>query len=516
MTIRGPFAVVVDDGSGPREVTAKVEMQGWSKAARGGDIDVSFRLHDRVSNWDLGPDASIAVYDTRIGEQTWSGRATLPGRSQSDAGEYLDVQGLGAARLEDQSAPLLYVSRDMTQLRRSRYSTKGAVTETGELDDDTPTVEVSWPQKKDVAANEQGSWVDRRFQRAGLTIGGLRVTVAAGIAASNYVMRLQTALGSDAPSSRDTRAAAVSAARLLAARGGSNLIPAGHDVAFLAVTRETSTVTATDSHWFRFYSYAARQVIKDVNGADLAGSTYANPSIYAHEVIADLVGRGLIPDVDASSVSIASTSYPIDNLDFIEGATPAAVLDALLLFEPDLWWRYSAPSFETGLFDETNPRYVLAPSHGGIEQPGEEGSTLCTRVQVNWTDDHGENRTTYVGTVGRDAEPVSLPPGLGSPANAVQYGNAILAAASKPPKAGTAVLRKPVQDLWAGCFVQPWEVEPGHCVVEQSTGDVFRLDRFEWDAPNGSARVTFGTPRRTPEQVLAQIDKQLRRKARRR
>jgi hypothetical protein len=105
---------------------------------------------------------------------------------------------------------------------------------------------------------------------------------------------------------------------------------------------------------------------------------------------------------------------------------------------------------------------------------------------------------------------------MGSAANATRYGTAVLDAATKPPKAGTAVLRKPVQDLWSGCFVQPWEVEPGHCVVEQSSGDVFRLMRTEWDAPNGAAAVTFGTPRLSPEQVLAELDKKLRRKGRRR
>lgn len=530
--MRGPLAVRIDDGSTDRHVTGQVSGLRWTKTAYGGDRDVSFTaLVPRGTFHDLGAGDTVEVYDTRSGAVLFAAAADNPGATSGPGGDAYAVQAFGsAARLQSVRNPLGYMLRRDDVWERSGNSQKGAKTQPDERGDETPTLMIYANEGKNVTVAFRGEYVCRAFKRAGLEVGWLSVMQDAGVDDGNYRVRMLagTNLG-DLAVLRD-RAASTTAAQEGVAL--DNILPTGRTIVALRLDRNTSSVTATDDHWVEFWDVVAAQTLLDLNGSRVL-SGYNDGAVYAHEVVTDMLGRGMFPGVDVSRVSIASTSFGIDTLDWLDdGVTLGDALTQLLVFEPDIYWMASGSAFTLGKWDHVNPRYAISKRDGGITLPGQE-LTLCNRVLVTWTDQKGRDRSLRVVTtdapVGaegsngirlanlnagldftRDAETISLPDGFGSESNAQRVGEKALELANDPPRAGTAVVRTHIFDHWRGHDVMPHELEPGCVVLEQETGHTYRLTQVDYSDADGAAQLTLGEPVRTTEQIVARLRRRRR------
>jgi hypothetical protein len=143
---------------------------------------------------------------------------------------------------------------------------------------------------------------------------------------------------------------------------------------------------------------------------------------------------------------------------------------------------------------------------------------------VNWTDGNGNAQSTPVtaaslGLVGiglpvddlgarvKDADPITLPEGKGSAANATRIGGQILTDKINPPKSGTILVRRPIIDQLTGNTVMPWEIEPGYICRVRETGDDLRITQVDYDDDSCSMLLTLGAPVLTDEQRLARLDR---------
>ena len=522
--MRGPLALVLSDGTTSWDVTVRTSGLRFKRRSDAGDVDLTCTVtipRDLIR--DPGPGWTLRVDDVRTCETVWSGDLTFPGVTDGKAGQSLDLQALGAgARLQAAKWGLGYVAADEAEWQRAN-SNKHVDTTQDEKGEGNETLEVRF-NTTSIAVGDRGEWVFRGMKRNGLKVGRVRADVDCGITTSGYMVQLRTGTTDSDLTVRDSHTADTTAFTLRATLDGN--IDGSDKVAALGVVRQGSSVTATKTHWMRFSDVVVRQVLKDKFGANIT-TGYTDNTVKASEVITDMIGRGMFPGVDPTKVTIANTSYDIDNLSWFDGITMGDALQELTTFERDLYWTAYGDSFTAGLWDEADPRHIFSKDDGGITHPGEE-RTLCNRVAVSWTDRKGKEHTTIVTAnvpelggdpaavdfdgIIRDAEDVTLNPGTGSEGNANRAGAEALRLTNHPPKAGTAVIRRPVMDLWAGRLVLPHELMPGCVVVEQETGDLFRLTEVDYSDDDGAATCTLGTPVRTIAQRLAR----LRRKQRRR
>jgi hypothetical protein len=345
------------------------------------------------------------------------------------------------------------------------------------------------------------------------------------------VLRLMTGTDVDTLSSAASATASLAGGLLQAYIGGGG-ITVGDDIVGLRVRYDGTTLevhknATTDkveggvpdkTYWARFANVTARQMLKDKFGDDITDSSfYLTSTLPTHHVIADMVGRGMCPGLDPDKVTIGTFDYLIDALSWLDGIKMGDALNQLRDYEPTLTWQVYGDSANFDAWP-TDPRYVISSRDGGVSHPGDDGASLADRVYVSWIDRRGRQRTTKVTDpsipVKQEAEPIDLGEVSGSEANAQRVGEKALELHNDPPKAGTAVIRRPVEDLLTGCIVQPWEIMPGFKVVEQETGDEFRLYETDYDHDSRAAVLTLGEPVRPIETVIARLERKQRRRHR--
>lgn len=528
--MRGPLAFVVDG----KHVSARTEGLRMSWSAYGGDRALSGAVKvPRHFFDDLGPGVEVQAHDARTAATVWQGHAENPGLRVGALGEEYDLVAFGGAlRLQAAATPLGYVVRDLSLWERSPNTQKGAQTRNDERADESPTLAVYANDGKNVSTAWRGEYVLRALKRAGLELGWVYTEYDAGVADDDYRMRLLTGTSPASLTMLRDYPAATTANSMQAQL--STVLPSGHSVAAVRAARVDTAVAATDDHWFEFWNLAASQVRLALDGSTVTAGTYNTGKVYAHDVIADMLARGMAPGADTAKASVASFSFGIDTLDWLDGVTMGDALEALRIFEPDLFWTLYGDKFTAAAWDDDNPRYVVSKRDGGITKPGREFSE-CNRVLVTWTDDRGRERTTTFDldngtdaaeyeaagypmpslTYTRDADPISLPEGVGSEANARRVAIHVLGQANDPPASGTAVVGRRIRDLWSGADVYPHEIRPGCAVLEQETGQSYRLTEVEYVDGDGASALTLGEPVRSTEQVVARLARVNRRRRRR-
>lgn len=512
--MRTRLAVQVTDNVGTRDVTQFAKGLRFKRTAYGGDAEMGVSLNVPLYTFEgLGPNDKVEIFDGRSGETVWSGNTDNPGALKGPRGQSYDLQAFGsAARLQYVTKSLAYVDRSIESFRRSINSTAGAQSREEERSE-VPAIRVFANAGQNVTVAFLGEFINRKFAQENLEIGRVRFAMEAGLTNADYTMQIR--VGTDAAAlGMGATSAFTTATTVLTATRGSGIGVNDNLVSF-RVNRNTSAITAADTHWAQMWDPYVLQARKNPDGTDQGA--YTVNTVYAHEVIADMLGRGMFPGVSPAKVTLPTTTFAISSLTFWDGVTMADALQALTVFEPDLFWKAAGDTFTAGLWDDTTPRYVVGSEHGGIDSPGEE-VTLCNRVSVDWTDAKGKARTTVVTTTvegltyTRDAEPVSLPEGLGSNSNAQRAGEIALAVTNKRPRAGTAIVREPIRDLLTGMDVMPWEIEPGYGVLERESGEILRLTEVEYSDDDGAATLTLNRPIRTIEQRLAQLARRNRRR----
>jgi hypothetical protein len=518
--VRGHLAVKVDDGHQQRHVTDYARGLRFSKSAPGGHKDASVRLVlPRGFFQDLGPADKLYIYDARNATTVWEGYTERPGPAQGPLGDTYDLRAVGGMALAgDETRPLIYLTRDLGDFFKSTASVPSGTLETGDWLVN-PVYQRVRSQITPGAPIGNGSIVaadNTVLRRAGMTLGAVKVYVTSGRNDTNYRATLYTGTGSvDIGDLTKMSTTGVDEHKFAGTDFGSGT----EDLVALALRRHTGGATniATDDVWTDFVDVHILGQRMTRHGVLLSGSggLVSASSVLAHQVVEDLLGR-VLTMCDPTLSTVETTIEEIDQLAYPDGITAAGVLDDLGLWEDYLWEILHSTSSGLHLFNyrawPTEVRYELTTADGYT--PDASDSDLCNRIAVTWTDPtgtrHTEIVTAYVPALDdqvpprvKDAEAIALPDGVGSQALAQRIGSQVLASLNEPPKAGKAVVRRPVMDLLTGNLVQPWELQPGYLVRLRQTGDVLRLTHMEYVDDDCAAYLTVGQPSLTVDQRAA-------------
>ena len=547
--MRAPLGVRINDGVSDRHVGEKTTGLRFRKTAPGGFHSASMTINvGRDMFTDLGPADRVFVYGP-TGETLWEGFLDNPSDTDGPGGQSLELSAMGTSVIaQDQSKALVYVDRDLGQWVTAGGS--GMVASANATTTDDPLgaggsgVLTGFNPGTPVGTGASALMV-YDFP-TGVEFGALALTVKSGKTDTGYWHRLlyNGATSGSVPVAYTNRIdVAVAPRDYYVAETPTGHPPVGAKSIGLYIQRSGGATNVTDDNtWSFFYnlSVLGRRMTRD--GTLVTGLAGMVTDLYvrADWVVEDLLGRTLTGLIDPVLSTVEATTWQINQLAYMDGATAGQVLDDLTLWEPSMLWEILEHTGRGYRFNyrawPTSARYEVSVKDG-YSAPGSDVD-LCNRVAVKWTDEKGQPRTTIVyassasGVVppwipagsaptvfalplkaledagrARDAEPVTLPEGRGSAANAQRIGEQVLASKANPPKAATVVINRRLADLTRGTTVMPYEIEPGYLVRVRETGDVLPLTEVEYNDDDGTATLTLGQPTLSIEQRVARLDK---------
>lgn len=526
MVLNAPLSVRMSDGSTDRHVTKYASALSFTKVASGGHQSCQFRVNlPRDTFRDLGPQDKCWIYGPT--GRTIFGAAYLENPTPVDGlgGQSFDIRAMGGMALaSDQSRPLIYVTNDPGVFEKAPEAAADSTVEVGPYIFNPAAAQRIRTQFSSgaLAATDAIAAADcYLFERAGMNLGGVRIgSFYSGKNDSEWTDEFAYPGGY------------LGALAMETAGSGYELYVDDHfpegTVRFQLRIHRTGgpTNVADDQTWTDWADFSATGQRVDRYGVGLLGGPglISAQTVLASQVAEDLLGR-LLTFCDPVTAQLDATTYALDQLAYPDGAKAETILTGLAEFEPDHWWGIGA-SGETGLHDfwyrewATEPRYVVSVQDGW-RQTGSD-SDLCNRIVVYYTDSAGNQQPVEVtaddlGLVGiglpvdalgsriKDADPITLPAGRGSAANAFQIGSAVLRDKINPPLAGTLKVRRPIMDLLTGNEVMPWELEPGWPVLVREPGYTIRCTEMTYDDQAVASTLTLGRPVLTESQRIAKL-----------
>lgn len=555
--LRAALAVRINDGQTDRHVTGHVSGLRFKKTAPGGYHSASFTIAiDPGEFTDLSAADRVWVYGP-TGETIWEGYLDNPAAVDGASGRSLEISAMGTMILaSDQRVQLIYADRDLgmwDQWLGGNAAASASATTAGDPttpDSETQGLLTQFNPGQPIGPGSLAQIGYVGFQRApGWQFGAISVRLKSGKAAppaapdTSYQTDLAYSVagggsGFLAIGGAGIRTTPGVVQRWVGEAGNPPALTTGLALRLRRVGAATNVVDDKTWSFFDDVIVTGRRMLRDGSLVLGVAGMVTTDYVRADWVVEDLVGRVLRPVLDQHSVEIEAGTWPIDQLTYHAGATPAEVFDDLALWEPNHYWGFGASTARGVRFYyrkwPTVPRYEIS-TRDGYDAPGSD-LDLCNRVAVTWTDPAGKERTTAVwaasgpgvippgapaGTVPavfgsalaalesvgrvRDAEPVTLPEGQGSAANAQRIGTMVLEDRVNPPKAATATVSREIFDKSAGRWVAPYEIQPGCLVAVRETGDVLRLTEVDYDDEQGAATLTLGTPVLSIEQRVARL-----------
>lgn len=530
--MRGQLAVRIDSGSESayyksqdRHVTKHVSDLRFTETAPGGHHSASMRISlPRDTFPDLGPADKVYVYDARTGRTVWEGYTENPGSTNSEGVEGFDLAAMGGQVLaSDQSEKLIYVDRSLDRWVRDPNRTSAPSAATEQWTNPTsglPCMRLQFIPGQPVTTGYQAAIAYREFVGSGMEVGAFYLLWDSGVTDTNY--NLEAWLGAEPTYSAASWTFGVNASTAGGSTSrfvGDSNFPTGSNILGVRLHRDAGGATniATDDAWFLMQNpyVLGRRYGADGQLVSGAGGMVTIAYVRADWVATDLLTRVLGATCDRASAVIEAATHQIDQFTFLDGANAQQVFDDLALYEPDMLWEI----LETNASGKhrfnyrkwpTEPRYEIS-TRDGYEAPGGEVD-LCNRIAVYWTDTQGNKVATVVtatvpelGARIRDAEPVTLPDGMGSATNAQRIGEQVLASKNNPPKAARATVTGPILDRKTGNMVMPWEIRAGYVVRVRETGDDLRCTEREYVDSDHAAYLTLGEPMLTIDQRLANL-----------
>lgn len=525
------LSVFIDDGHTRRMVTGYTEGLRFTKVAPGGHQSLSCQVtlpHETFPN--LGPNDLISVTDQRTGRVVFDGYLKNPTPVTGLSGEFYSISALGGMwRASDESRALIYADQSVGNLAVDPFAVAAASLETGTFpsDETAGRARLNFPTGSLAATGDFAAVEYTGLVRAGMTLGAIAVYTESGKVDTDWMVSLVHPGGTLDVTTMTTTGVGVN-------WFADDDFPDPTDY-FAVRLRRTGGATnvADDATWTDLgFGLVGQRV--DRHGVTLSGAAaYSGPStVLASEVAEDLLGR-LLTMCDPWGSVIDPTTFAIDQLAYPDGTKAAQVLTDLGTWEPDHTWeileRLPSGMHRFGYRQwPTLPRYIFS-AVDGWERSGSDAD-VCNRVLVTWDDAAGVRQALTVtasdlltdgdvtadeiddagtglepGRI-RDAEAVSLPAGTGSVVNAARIGRSVLLESIRPPVAGTVRVRRPVLDLLSGCWVRPWEIEPGYVGRVQEKGLDLRITQVDYDHPQQEMTVTLGTPVLTIEQRTVRAD----------
>jgi hypothetical protein len=541
--MRAALGVRINDGVSDRHVGAKVTGLKFRKTAPGGFHSASMTINvPRDTFTDLGPADRVYVYGP-TGRTLWEGFLDNPASTDGPGGQSLEVSAMGTSVIaQDQSKALVYIDRDLG----GWVPYAGSATSANATTSNDPTggpgegVLTGFNPGQAIGTNAVAQMRYEAFNRAGWLAGAINTDARSGKVDTGY----RTELAYSGPGGTFGFVTILSGTGITTVPANeSRFVGASIDALSLRLKRTGgATNIADDDTWSWFTNISVVGARLDRFGTLLTGSGGLVSTTYvrADWVVEDLLGRSLTGLIDSVLSKVEAGTYQIDQLAYHDGATAGQVFDDLTMWEPSMLWEILEHTGRGYRFNyrawPTAARYEVSVKDG-YSAPGSDVD-LCNRIVVKWIDEKGNSRATpvyassapgvvppwipagaaptvFAGSLraledagrAKDAEPVTLPEGRGSAANALRIGQQVLASKADPPKAATVVVRRRLSDLTRGGMVMPYEIEPGHLVRVRETGDVLPLTEVEYDDDEGSATLTLGIPTLSIEQRVARLDK---------
>lgn len=525
--LRGGVSVGIERDGVLTPVSHHASGLRFSKTAMGGHASLSVSLA-LPTGWEVSALDRVVVSDHATGGVLWDGYAEWPTPIDGDGVRFYSLSALGGqSLLSDVLRPQFYCDylamMDTEAWVRQPLNMPGGSGEVANLPTATsevPAVVVAFPERSSLPSGRRTAMQYDRPAKAGRTLFRLGIKRECGITSSNFAARVETADGTSWTTNSHLSATfSTSPATLSAWAGSVGTLAGGVNAVRLQVQQVNgSAVSVPDDAWAAWYGLHATAALFRQDGSWRAFADYPEPGAYpglrADMVVEDMLARHLTGVIDAAGAEVETSVQNIDQLTAMGGVRDAEFLDSLTTWEPDFMWQVGARgpdgkhSFSWRKWP-TSPRYIL-PSTVEFAEDG-PSITLCNRITVRWRTPQGADRLTVVTTPvpalddagrTRDADPVDLPDGYGSQANAERIGAMVLAATNDASTSGTVTVRRPIRDDVLGRDVWPWEIEPGH-LVWLPRGEAVRIQEVEYDDDAGTAVLRLGSISPAMEQMTA-------------
>lgn len=484
MSLLVPLSVRLSTSLRDMHITTEVDDITFGSTSPGGFDTATVTLH-RPLNFMPGEVMQFArmyIYDGRNANIVWEGRLQDPGRTAGSDGEVYQLAAIGGqAHLQDDTRQLYLVETDMTRWDQiDKVTPASLIEQIGDLNDTGIAVMLlRIPQGTTVDGNIPSRAVagHRGFAAAGQKIASVSYNYDCGLTSANITHSLYAA-------TEGVGAADIAFSTTFSTTSGATRQRIQSDwtagrnrpiVRFHYNVLGTATVSA-DSWWLQIDDLTVRSTMYDQFGNEqLTSGSYANDTVLASEVVADQLGRTLGTTIDGANATIATTTFPIEQLAYPDGVTPAQVFEDLIKFEQGYTYHVWESNPSNGKFRfewvpwPTTVRYE-ADIVDGFDSPA-SGNTIFNRAQVRW-----HNRGTIRVSLRTLANPTLTAAGFDRTAfidtgdeastqtNAHQMGDQFLAEHQFPVNAGRLTIRGLIQDLQTGRMVQPWEIRPGNLI----------------------------------------------------
>lgn len=501
-------------GSVDLDVTDKVrDTPNLTWSALGGFEIANVRIDLPASTFpDLDEQSRLIVTDANA-RIVWEGYCTDPGGTDTDDGQAFELLAGGAMVLaSDKVEPLVYRDTLHTSWTRAAASVESGQAAT--FDDTTGTGWlIAHPQGYPIGTGAEVGIEYRQLQHGTQGIGAVEFITQAGAADTGFTLRVTTYADDVEVDTIDLPLSTTATAHTLVA--GTD-IASGTDTITLTLVRVAgATNVTTGLSWVRLTGLA-------VNGSrlDRFGATIdpASP-VTSASVINDLIGRGMLAQVDPARADVADSAALHTQLAFPEGARATTVITRVRDTDPDMVWMYGprgtggtteAPAgheFTWARWPETEIRYNLTEDDA-IKRPGAEDQR-AHRISVFYRDTEAGPLKRLVVTLAnpggdrlRDADPINLPD-VATELDAQAEGEAALERLSAT-KAATATVGRLIPDQRTGYKVEPWEIRPGSLARIEATGELLRVTEVSCAFGDGGARatLTLGDPAKTLDDKL--------------
>jgi hypothetical protein len=527
-------SVRLKSASADKHITAEVTALTYRTSVPGGYEQATVEFKAKLEDWlDLDENDRLYVYDKRTGKVRFDGYTDQVTAIRGASGQRFTVTALGGRSLmRDRAKKLMYLDRvrDFWFQEKLLPQVPGASVESSSpiptgTEAGTAGLYVQFPSGTALVTDSEAGFRYTGFEGSMMVPGTLDISTIGGSTAGAWYIYGDVTAGT--PDEIDTATNSTTAQQATwyadpTAGGAPAVDEWAYDTAAIGLSYRWTAGAATiadDVTWCAFYPprILGQRLAVDAVRVDM--SVQPTTYLYAHHIIADLIGR-MMPFIDPTNAEIATNTYQIDQATFADGITPAGIFDWLNLFEPD-YFHEVMESNDAGLYrftwrawDDANPRYAVSNAKGFVRPGGEV--TTCNEMEVFYTDEHGVRQpVTVTASVPaldsphtgpartRQAQPITLADGIASAANAAQIGATLLAQANRGTQAGSLVVDSEIFDQWTGLKILPGEILPGYSIVVNETGETHRLTAVDVDEFNGTATLTLDDPMRTQEQLVA-------------
>lgn len=541
--------VQIFDGYRHHNVTEHARDLYFDEVAPGGYeiAEVTIDL-PRSAFADLGPEDRLFITDPTTGRRVWEGWVNFPGPLDGRAGRSWQITARGNKTLAyDESKAVGYVDRVLGGFEADEgpsVASGGSATITPDPANGVGEgLLTKFTKGTDLTGGELAAMTYMPAYLAGQEIICFRVTGRSGRNDTGYQASLIWRTAANTTGGLDLFYAGgiVSTAQtVIRAAGAAGAFPTGTTRLTVRLERtDTTDVEVLDESAYTYWIdpvvvgrrvHATGVPIAHTDLAPIVGSE----GVYAHEVVADVVGRFLrLTPASLARIHVPDNpiteSWLIDQLTFWDGAFAGDILDALTVFEAGYTWMILGsigdPLAPVGVetvwkpWDLGGPRYELDMDIDRIDLPGPE-TELCNAIEVRWTDPKGRPRVTPItldvpelegtGRV-KQADAITLAPGRGSAMNAMRAGQMELDRVNAASYAGTATIdstSRPhgILDRHTGMQIPHSQMRAGYtATVRQLRGTTFRVTRRRHDDEQNVTQLSLGNPPLTEEQLLARV-----------